>query len=69
VFFCQDIFGDVPKALSVKEKKAIPDKSTFWKRAFFRTFVLFFSYRLLLYASRLTSFPLVWFRPGRVRVI
>ncbi len=49
MFFCKDIFRDVPKALSVKEIKAIPGTSNFLKRALFRTFVLFF-----LIASRFT---------------
>jgi len=29
VFFCKDIFGDAPKALSGKGMKAILDKSNF----------------------------------------
>ncbi len=66
MFFCKDIFGHLPKALSVKEIKAIPGTSNFLKRALFRTFVLFF-----LIASRFTPpasrvFPL--FRSSYARL-
>ncbi len=29
MFFCKDIFGDVPKTLSAKRMKALPDTSNF----------------------------------------
>jgi len=35
VFFCKDIFGDVPKALSVKGMKALLDTSNFLETGIF----------------------------------
>jgi len=68
MFFCKDIFIDIPKALFAKEILAIPETSNFLKRAFFRIFVWFLSSRLPLYASRFTNCPLIWFRLVRVRL-
>jgi len=41
VFFCQEIFGDVPKALSVKGLDRLSDKSNFLDRLNFSVILHF----------------------------
>ena len=64
MFFCKDIFGDVSKALAVKEIQAIPDTSNFLETGIlpYLRLVLFFSPPAL----RLTPHELPpWLVPAR----
>ena len=71
MFFCKDIFGNVPKALSVKEIQAIPDTFNLLETGIlpYLHLVLFLS----PYAFRLTLYEflpcLVPARLGRVRFV
>ena len=69
MFFCKDIFGDIPKALSVKGMKALLNKSNFLETGtlpYFEMCLFHFWLGVSPDASRLTipSPCLVPARPG-----
>lgn len=64
MFFCKDIFGDVPKALPVKGMKALPDTSNFLETGILPYFGLsLFLSPPALHPTRVSS-CLVTARPG-----